>query len=207
MKNIKNWVSLLFIGAVGGHLYAQGAGGFFGHTYTQKLEINEERETDLRGIGGGGFGWISERVALGGELSAAPIVVNRKVSDLDEDIAKEESKDDKVEFEYSGSIALGGLTTDIALIKGESLQVTVGGLFGVLSYNLTRKTFTTKDEETKEEEKRLRNETEFVAVPTFITRFIVAPPLAIEVKYRHVPPKLEFDGGPNVSLGFYFGRW
>ena len=207
MKTAKICLSFLFFGSVTCHLYAQGAGGFFVHSYSEKLKINEKRESDLKGIGGGGFGWLSENFALGGELSGSPISINREVEDLDEEVAKTESKEDKIEFEYSGSIGLIGLTADYALIKSDTVQVLAGGLLGALNYNLTRNKFTTKDGETKSEEKKLRNETELVAVPTFIARWIVAPPLAIELKYRHVPSKLEFKGGANVSIGAYFGKW
>ena len=210
MKRLKLLMVVgVFFGLVGTHVYGQGAGGFFAHSYSEKLKINQKRESSLKGVGGGGFGWVSESIAIGGELTAATINVDRTAESLEEEDAKKEveNKQNSVEFEYSGSVSIIGLTADYALIKSDTLHIALGSILGMLNYSLSRKTITKKDGKTDIDDRSLRQETEGVVVPTFITRFIVTRVFAIEAKYRHVPSRLEFKGGGNVSIGAYFGKW
>ena len=45
-----------------------------------------------------------------------------------------------------------------------------------------------------------------IIAPSLIIRFLTNSVLAIELKTRYIPEKLEFKGGINTSIGFLFWK-
>ena len=136
-----------------------GAGGFFWHNYQKKLKINEKKDSSLQGPGGGGYGFLSERFALGGELFVSPISIGKEKENLSEEDTSTH-KENKINYEYNGSISIIGLTMDYALLKFNSFQILPGTIIGVGNYSLTRKKIETKDSTTTSTEhdfKRWKN--------------------------------------------------